>query len=1002
MTREFLEIILPYKGWYIGHAIHPTNKDQHHQQVFGNLDDLIRWLERYSLLGWNVYHAVASFQHPQGTWNGQAYEHPRGQDNALALRVIPLDIDTRDSKPNAKIVTRRDAIKLVMAFCYLVNIPLPLFVNSGGGIHCYWVFEHDLDVETWWRLANGLYCACIRHKLEADHKITRNCAAVLRTPGFPHQITGNLVTVAWSQWTGYVTEDQFAHLLTGEERANRNAVSARTTQSRPSNIAGAISSAGRDEPSDPEYIRINCRQVGQLLGAPSEFREPMHHALVGLFVGIDRLDWYIEHGGDPEWRDKRITYANKWNPRYSASRCRNFWEQNPEGCEGCAFFDQQAQGDDRFQFSSPAQAGRITPGSTFKSRQALARQDKSPHVGTDTAEKAAPPQGKMNGHHFLQPDFSKIDISPPFEFRNGQLVLHETAADPRDDKFTVVSHNAIYLEGVHRSEAGASAGCSYAFNQWLPHEGWVPITVAAGALYTADAIKHLADGGANILEPNLFKRHVQIEIDRKNTMMSRTPRFEQCGWKKDPKTGEWKFLLGQWLVGRNSIEQVVVSDDLKHRAQWIGPAEGGNIHDWRANLMELIPPYATAMQYTVLLALGAVLMSFLGSNESGGTANQREIGSGTGKTTGLQAGCSIWSQWDGLALTNYDTGASQGYVMSMLCNLPVMSDELADKARHYAPTMLRDAIVLNAEGRDKLRMTDGGRGLRHVVNRWNTIFMSASNLSCIDIVRETSKGTNAALMRLQEYTSKTTPHLSPSRADEIKREMFSNAGHAGIAFLQHILQDNLVSTVQRLLDWEKHIYNITNFTPANRFIVRQIACAAAAGEISDDIGLLPFKSWPVIQWAIKEQKADTKVEREDDKPVGSNGIEAMSRFLSDYGPRCTLHVANSYVFGVNQPALKLPSDKLLIRYERIPMRAIIPVSVFRSFCVKEGYSCNDCLNQLTETGFVVAREAQTSLGAGVSIPTARQRCLILDMTHPIAQHMPSFEADSEQPSEMTA
>ena len=57
-----------------------------------------------------------------------------------------------------------------------------MIVKSGGGIHCYWVFDQDLTPNEWQPLADRLKEALLQGSLKCDAFCTADSARLLRVP----------------------------------------------------------------------------------------------------------------------------------------------------------------------------------------------------------------------------------------------------------------------------------------------------------------------------------------------------------------------------------------------------------------------------------------------------------------------------------------------------------------------------------------------------------------------------------------------------------------------------------------------------------------------------------------------------------------------------------------------------------------------------------------------------------------------------------------------------
>lgn len=104
----------------------------------------------------------------------------RKANNVQAVRSHHLDLDCGNGKPYAD---QGAALRALKRFCKAIGLPLPLVVNSGHGIHCWWVHAEDLAPNDWKRIADKLKACCRAYGLEQDNSRTGDIASLMRLPG---------------------------------------------------------------------------------------------------------------------------------------------------------------------------------------------------------------------------------------------------------------------------------------------------------------------------------------------------------------------------------------------------------------------------------------------------------------------------------------------------------------------------------------------------------------------------------------------------------------------------------------------------------------------------------------------------------------------------------------------------------------------------------------------------------------------------------------------------
>jgi predicted P-loop ATPase len=180
---RFLWRILPAQGYYIAAIKDPRSKRFRASEFASTPEGLWRLLQENDRNGFETYHACASFREPLNDPPGSAREDRRlgrTHHNALGAKAFWLDIDAGHDKsyPN-----QQKAFEAVKVFCKKLNLPIPIVVSSGAGLHIYWCLLQTLSPDDWGFYASGLEQLCVEHDLKADPSRTTDITSILRTPG---------------------------------------------------------------------------------------------------------------------------------------------------------------------------------------------------------------------------------------------------------------------------------------------------------------------------------------------------------------------------------------------------------------------------------------------------------------------------------------------------------------------------------------------------------------------------------------------------------------------------------------------------------------------------------------------------------------------------------------------------------------------------------------------------------------------------------------------------
>jgi hypothetical protein len=323
----FLRHILPHEGehFYCATEFHDKRVANH---FFSSVEDLSAFINDSDARGRTCYHACGAFREKTG----------RNQANSIGAKSLWLDLDLRK---NGKVVyaSKREAWKAVVDFCKRLSIPLPVFVDSGNGLHCYWVFRDTLSPEEWKTYARGLRHACRSLGLEADPARTCDLASILRTPGTHNRKNGNESLVQVGELVGPYEKEDFAALLAYADSIGTSRVQA---HGKLDSTARALA-ATEYEPADAARIARNCAQIAEFFLSNGYQPEPRWYASLGVMAFCrdgDRVAHNVSKGDKDRYteQDTQDRLDRLRATLTGATTCARFHDLNPEPCEKCAFW----------------------------------------------------------------------------------------------------------------------------------------------------------------------------------------------------------------------------------------------------------------------------------------------------------------------------------------------------------------------------------------------------------------------------------------------------------------------------------------------------------------------------------------------------------------------------------------------------------------------------------------------------------------------------------------
>lgn len=891
---------------------------------------LAQWLASWTAAGYNVYHSCALF-------NG----HRRKAQFAIGAGALWLDLDVGEGKA---FKTQPEAARAMFRFCADVGLPLPSFMSSGRGVHCYWLLENFLDGNTWTWTAARLKQACVQHGLDADPTRTADIASILRSEGSFNFKDNPPSQVRVLQWGRRVSTAELGVLSTYEP-AQRIAIS---TDGRPL-LAAAMNIYSYD-PADAGMIADECAQVRLLRDWPETHAavpEPVWRGILGVLKHCGEGD-EIAH----EWSFGHSAYSragtdNKLHGWHAGpATCAYFGSHNPAGCVGCP----HASG-----ITSPIQLGR-------SSRDHVGRIPPVEKSADFVTTFTPPPENVYTSPQAITipAGFGAGDKGELLAYRENKNGLHES---------TVVSRSMLLLDHIARGELRGDKHF-YVLKHFTPQDGVVTIELPAKEFWGNQGMASLAGKGAVVEDADLFRLYMRAALHEQQTSRKTGMMYEQCGWKES----ETAFLVGTTLYRAGSTSAVEGTPEITYRGRMLGPRAGGNIDEWKRCADALFGTGREAQSFALLASFGAPLIRFLSTDEGGAIVSLVSRGSGRGKTTALAGVTSVWGEIRGLQLANADTAVARGLTFGALGNLPVVFDELAARESD----VVRDFVEMFTNGRDKMRGTQDGE-IKHTLATWQTILITASNTSLVDaIVAE--GGSTATTMRVIELPV-TLPPDATRKGDSLKEGLHRNWGFAGDAFMRHLLNPNILQWARgSVVHAQQQIISQHSFRPEHRFWARTIACAATAGILAQQLGLIQFPVGPILTWVL-EHLRDRADASKYDVAHEETAIDVLVNFINEHVSEM-LVCADAWKHSQVQVPRVTPRNQLTVRYNIRPGQLFISERELRSYLVRREFPFQDFVHELTSQGIMTGERRSINLGAGTDLSSGPTRCIEVHTHHP--------------------
>ena len=548
----------------------------------------------------------------------------RKTENVESLGAIWLDIDCGGEKaheiePSTGLpkgyANQREGLTALKEFCATVDLPQPMIVSSGYGLHVYWGFTEEVPTEKWLPIAKRLAQVCVTQKFCADPNVF-DAARILRVPGtYNHKKdTPKLVRVINPITAKYAPDDIRA--LLGVDPDEVATVTKKSGQPTLDALQKLL-----NENKDYKFSKIvsrkdPCLQLKDSLMNRATLSEPRwFDALsVAKFCADGSKAIHTVSMGHPDYDFN--TVERKIVGIKGAHSCEQFERNNPGGCKGC------------------------------------------PH------KKNKDIKGPFNlGKVIKKASSSPINyFEPYFRGKNGGVyVMGE------EDARLVYEHDLYLKKQMWDDEDGFVS--IFVFHS--PHDGVREFKVPNESLEKRLLLKVLAHNGvvaganAAFLHEYVIKSIQILQTKREAEVMRR-----QFGWA-DNRT---KFIVGEREITVDGVYHTPASSVTKMYAPFFEPK--GTLEDWQ-EVFNLYNREGLEIQaFAALSGFGSPLLELTG--QKGAIINLVHKNAGTGKTTVLRMANSICGDPDKLLGSFKDTPVARVNKLGVLNSIVNTVDELTN------------------------------------------------------------------------------------------------------------------------------------------------------------------------------------------------------------------------------------------------------------------------------------------------------------------------------------
>lgn len=856
--KQFYEKVVATQGnicivGIMGEAVRP--------KFFDDLDAALDQIEKFDKEDFNAYFGT-------GTFDG----FRRKAQFCLFQRSFFVDLDCGEGKPY---LTQQDGLDALHKFVEDNELPQPIIVNSGRGVHAYWPFTNDIPADDWKPYADKFKQFCLDKGLLIDESVTADAARIMRAPGsrnlkkdpLPVTVLQDAEPTDFESWKTRLGQIEQAFSLDDVERGLDP-----DTQ--------AIYDKLRDN-FEFDFQRIaelslqgdGCAQIKHILENASSCPEPLWYAGISVAVrcrdGASAIHLMSEDHPNYSREETERKAAQSVSSAKWAHGCDAFEKENAGGCAGCPH---------------RTRLGRIGPIGLGRVLRAPPEQS-IVELFTGTAEQQlSGEEGKEDTVRIVE-DSKAVPVFPdfikPFE-RGLNGGIYYTPPPRRDKKGTLIQdppeliiHTDVYptkrLYSPHDGEC-------LVMKVVLPRDPSREFILPMRDVTATDRLKaKLSEQGVTfdpVYAPRIASYLTKWMAYLINIQKADVMRVQQ-GWTEDFKS----FVLGTYeYMADGTTQHCPTSPISKNVVKHI--KSEGSFDTWKQCVQMFNDPGYEWHAFTVLCGFATPLMAL--TNVNGVTLSLYSEGPGTGKTGALYGNMSIWGKPDTLAI-NESTPNALIQRMITSKNISFGLDEQSNNEGKVISNLLYNV----SSGTPKLRMMASSNQERETQFNTNLIAVITTNKRTRSMLEEYKANASAENVRVlePEITAPREPgyELTAERGKAMFDPLKSNYGWAGREYVQYLYKIGL-NNIRRSVDLEYlKVADSYSKNAEYRFLSNLLATTRVAGEIVNEMKLLDFNLDRIFQVVGKEMLDTVNGRRRDDE---SSRADVLGDFINKNIQNC--------------------------------------------------------------------------------------------------------------------
>lgn len=905
MRKEFYGKLLPSQGVYCVAGIDRNGFTKHH--FVNTLDEVESSIVSVQERGQNVFVALSSFS-----------QESRKGDAALFCKSFFIDLDVGEG--DKKYSSKEEALADLDSFVESVGLPPPIRIDSGNGVHAYWILDRDVPVAEWKVYATKFKNKCLEH-LKIDPAVTADVSRILRCPETLHlkgepKLTKFLDT-EFDEWD----YDVFTEFL-GQEEVGLQAILAMVPKGLDEDTKSILkhdnyAKSFRDI-AEKSINGNGCAQIKHILINAATLEEPLWYA--GLSIARHCDDWeeaiHLMSEDHPDYSpENTVKKAEQANGKPQG--CDTFEKLNPGGCDGCPF---------KNRITNPLYFGR-----------SLKESPTAELTGEDLAKIEENPEEIPVFPQFLKPFVRGVN--------GGVYYVPTGKGEDDEDAGGPICLSVNDLFPIKRMFSSVDGECMV-IRHAMRHDPTREFLLPMSHVYIPDMFKKALAGHSVAFELNHIK-YLQSYMIKWNAYLQSKIKAEimraQMGWTEARDA----FVIGlNEVTDQGDTRPAAASPMVRNISKLLKPQ--GSYEDWKASVKKLDQPGFELHAFGLLCGFGSPLMSLTAT--SGVSVSFYSTESGTGKTGAMYAGLSVWG--DPKELSIVEGNATDNAFVGRLLNLKNIMYGI-DEATNADSEIIARLSHRISQGKAKLRMQASVNAERELELTASLICVLTTNKSLYEKLQELKASPDGEVARIVEFEFNRpfgmTRELGTATFDPFRH----NYGFAGPEFIKAYYKLGEDEARRILRKWQERVKQDFGDDPSYRFYESLVASCFAAGEIACDAGIIDLNLDRIYKKVITDLM-DLR-----DNAVRMNPED----YRSLLGTYCNDNQSEFLIFDDGKVVNDYAPRRLIGRIEMDADLLYLSKDPFNRYIASKGVSVKKFLHVMKDQKLLI-EEKRKRLGAG--------------------------------------